>query len=59
MASSELISEADLSNVDFDTLSIPVIEEEAIFTHMQDDCAKVGTTCAYTCSWEISCCRVP
>lgn len=40
VASSELISEADLSNVEFD-MGIPSIEEETIFTHVQDDCVQV------------------
>ena len=44
MASSELISEADLSNMEFDSLGIPSIEEETIFTHMQDDCAQVSAS---------------
>ena len=42
VASSELISEADLSNMEFDNLGIPAIEEETIFTNVQDECVQVS-----------------
>ena len=41
VASSELISEADLSNIEFDSVGIPAIEEETIFTIIQDECVQV------------------
>ena len=44
VASSELISEADLSNIDFDSLGIPAIEEETVFMNIQDECVQVNCT---------------
>ena len=41
VASSELISEADLADVEFDTLGIPAIKEETIFASIQDECVQV------------------